>query len=164
MAVSFNAREVLEMARQIERNGVRFYERAAGCVDQPKTAEALLGLAEMERSHERVFAEMVGMLTSQDGPEPFFDPYGESEQYLRALAGSRVFDMSADPVEWLGVERDAADILRKAIGLEKDSIVFYLGIKELVPPMMGRDRLEEIIAEEMSHIVTLTDQINASAG
>ena len=47
-------------------------------------------------------------------------------------------------------------MLRMAIGLEKDSIVFYLGLKELVPERLGKGRLDGIIQEEYGHINSLS--------
>ena len=38
-------------------------------------------------------------------------------------------------------------IFRAAIGLEKDSIIFYLGMKELVPENLGKNRIDKIIKE-----------------
>lgn len=46
-----------------------------------------------------------------------------------------------------------------AIGLEKDSIVFYLGMKEAVPQRSGRDKIEGIIKEEMRHMATLSREL-----
>ena len=45
------------------------------------------------------------------------------------------------------------EILKSAIEAEKDSIVFYLGMKEAIPQNLGRDRIEAIIKEEMEHIL-----------
>ena len=42
-----------------------------------------------------------------------------------------------------------------AIGLEQDSIVFYLGMKDMVAGSLGKDRIDGIIKEEMYHVVTL---------
>jgi rubrerythrin len=48
------------------------------------------------------------------------------------------------------------DIIKTALGLEKDSILFYLGVKNMVPPKYGRDKVEEIIEEERKHVAQLT--------
>jgi rubrerythrin len=53
------------------------------------------------------------------------------------------------------------EILKSAIEAEKDSIVFYLGMKEAVPQNLGRDRIEAIIKEEMGHIQMLTKHLVA---
>ncbi|GAF92843.1 unnamed protein product, partial [marine sediment metagenome] len=52
-----------------------------------------------------------------------------------------------------------AEIFKTAIGLEKDSVVFYLGMKDLVGGSLGKDRINHIIEEEMKHITLLSDQL-----
>ena len=47
------------------------------------------------------------------------------------------------------------EIVDIAIDLEKESILFYLGLKDLVPPEYGRDKLDEIIGQERRHIIQL---------
>ena len=53
------------------------------------------------------------------------------------------------------------DILKEAITAEKDSIVFYLGMKEMVPETLGRSRIDAIIKEEMAHINILSKELVA---
>ncbi|MEE9120739.1 MAG: hypothetical protein V3U56_05580 [Syntrophobacteria bacterium] len=48
-----------------------------------------------------------------------------------------------------------------AIGQEKDSIVFYTGLKGMISQTAGRERIEEIIKEEMGHIGFLNREIAA---
>ena len=47
------------------------------------------------------------------------------------------------------------EIIDIAIGLEKESILFYLGLRDFVPPEYGQDELDRIIREEQRHIVQL---------
>jgi rubrerythrin len=159
MAVVFNAGEVFEIARQIERNGARFYQRAAQAMGEGETASLLLSLSDMEKRHEHVFAKMSKELDAQEKEQPLYDPYGEADQYVRALAGGHVFDLTADPNDWLTEGRSPADVLRKAIGVEKESILFYLGMKESVPEKLGKDRIEGIIKQEMNHVSLLTARL-----
>lgn len=58
MSIFFRGREILEMAEQIERNGGRFYRKAAENLNDPASRDLLLGLAEMEDEHLAIFAEM----------------------------------------------------------------------------------------------------------
>jgi rubrerythrin len=51
------------------------------------------------------------------------------------------------------------DLLKMAIGLEKDSIVFYVGLKESVSRKAGKDKVESIIKEEIGHIATLNQKL-----
>lgn len=161
MNIDFNAGEIFEMAKQIERNGARFYRLAAEGATDPKDREMLLGLAVMEDEHERVFASMKEELLGSKQLSTVFDPHGEGVSYLRAMADGHVFDVKRDPIDFFAGQKSLEDILRKAIGLEKDSIVFYLGMKEMVPPRLGKDKIEHIIREEMKHIVLLNRELVA---
>jgi rubrerythrin len=163
MSLPFNAAEVLEIAQQIERNGARFYRRAAETAADPHVKGLLLDLCAMEENHRRAFAEMGADLSPDEDQAPAYDPYEETVQYLRAVAGGHVFDPRADPVEWLGGGRSLAEILRRAIDMEKDSIIFYLAIRQSVPEKLGKERIEAIIREEMSHLATLSERLGATA-
>ena len=127
MSYDFNANEILKMAEQIERNGCQFYTSAAENVSDSRAKEFLLKLADMESQHEVYFASIRGQLSDQEKKMTVFDPDGEVDLYLRALADTRVF--FEKKIDTSSME----DILKAAITAEKDSIVFYLGMKNAVP-------------------------------
>jgi len=161
MGFPFNEEEILEMAAQIERNGARFYRRAAEGNMDPQKRQLLLDLAAMEDDHERVFASMRGDLSEEKPEETAFDPEGQAALYLRSIADEHVFDVKADPVKLLSGEDTLEDILMIAMGMEKDSITFYLGMKDLVPERLGKDRIDGIIKEEMNHLASLSHELAA---
>ena len=162
MGLRFNADEILAIAEQIERNGARFYRKAAENAKFKKAADKFLNLAQMEEGHEKIFAAMrKGLSEKQKGGGEVYDPQGEAEAYLQAFAGGHVFDVKKDPSATLTGRESLTRILRMAIGLEKDSIVFYLGLKPLVPPDLGASKVDEIIAEEMKHIAILSMELMA---
>lgn len=159
MAMPFNADEVFEMAEQIERNGAEFYRSAAEKLSEMR--EVFLELAEMEAEHLRTFQDMRDELSAAEQEPVVFDPDDEAQMYLRVMADGRVFDLRADPTEKLTGKETVDDILRMAIGLERDSIVFYVGLKEAVSRQAGKDRVQAIIKEEMSHIAALSERLSA---
>jgi rubrerythrin len=161
MSIDFNAGEILEMAQQIERNGARFYRLAAQGANEPDERQLFLDLAVMEDEHEAVFATMKRELSASDWESTTFDPHGEGASYLRALADVHVFDPQMDPSDLFNEMKSTEDILRKAIELEKDSIIFYVGMMDMVPERLGQDKVKHIIREEMGHIVTLNREIEA---
>jgi rubrerythrin len=165
MAITYSAGEVFEIGVQIERNGARFYGRAAERLDDPAVCGLLEDLARMEEAHERVFRAMRRELADREQPETMFDPNAEAGEYLRAVAGGKVFDLRVDPTDWLEEgERSRQDVLRKAIQVEKDSIIYYLGIKEAVPEGLGRERIDGIIRQEMTHLSLLGTTLESAAG
>jgi len=156
----FNADEIFEIAEQIERNGARFYRRAAELAGDDEAAAALLDLAGMEDDHERTFAAMREE-ARREHPDWLAEPFAvdggnEAVLYLQAIAQGRVFDLRGEPAAQLSGAESLHDLLTIAIGLEKDSIVFYLGIKEAVPESLGRGKLDDIIREEMGHVALLS--------
>jgi rubrerythrin len=155
MIYDFTADDVFEMAEQLERNGHQFYREAAQNTDHPEYKKLLVGLAEMEVQHEKTFVDLRSELSFNEKTSTVFDPQNESALYLRALADTKVFfekeiDFSSKK-----------SVLKAAILAEKDSIVFYLGIKEMVPEKYGKDKLDEIIKEEMGHIKILSKELVA---
>lgn len=161
MAFDFNADEVFEMAERIERNGAAFYRKAATGASDDESRSFLLDLAAMEDDHLKTFSQMRQSLSRQEQESAVFDPDNENVLYLRAHADGQVFDMKADPSEFLEGGRTMRETLRKAIELEKDSIVFYLGIKEMVPERLGRGHVEDVIKQEMGHIALLSEKLRS---
>jgi len=153
MRYDFNADEIFEMAEQMERNGEKFYKSAAATIDDEAHKKLLLELAAMETDHEKTFKAMRSDLNAAEKSATVFDPEGEAALYLRALVDTRVF--FEKKVDVSSMEK----ILKAAIEAEKDSIVFYLGMKNAVPEKLGRDRIEGIIKEEMGHIRLLSREL-----
>ncbi|MGM0787373.1 MAG: ferritin family protein [Thermodesulfobacteriota bacterium] len=152
-AFDFSADDIFKLAEDIEVNGEQFYEKAAEDVSDPKGKDMLLGLADMERNHKRMFEQMRSELKEREKAETAFDPEGDAERYLKALADIRVF--FEKPIDTSSME----NILKSAIQAEKDSIVLYVGMKELVPEKYGKNRIENIIKEEMGHIRLLGGEL-----
>ena len=153
--------EVYETAIQIEKNGAAFYQQAAKKVSDEACQAILLKLAEMEYVHQETFEAMQAGLPA-DGA--WNDPEGEAAQYLQAFAAGHVFDITTDPAAVLGESPGIGEILMTAIGKERDSVMFYLGLKEMAREQSDRDTIEQIIKEEMAHITLLHDQIDRYGG
>jgi len=153
-----NVDEIFEMAEQIERNGASFYKRAASATQEEHLRKLFLDLSKMECEHEQTFARM---RKEQTAVPPSYDPDGEAARYLQQFANGHVFDVSADSsanISGLGL----AETLTYAIGLEKDSIAFYVGLEELVRKDAEKDEIQKIIREEMSHITYLSGELAGS--
>jgi len=154
MSYDFNAADIFKMAEQIERNGVVFYKKAAENTTEPQSKEFFIFMAGIESQHEKTFAEMRAELTERETEPTVFDPDDESVLYLRALADTKVFSEVQD------VPSSMKDILNMAIDAEKNSITFYIGMRDLVPDKRGKERLDNVIKEEKSHIVLLSKKLD----
>lgn len=157
--ISFNADEVYEMAEQIERNGAAFYRAAAGSVGSEPLQQMLLELADMEDDHERVFHGMREQLASAERTGERFDPTGEGALYLHAMVQGKVFDTRSEKARRVATAGDVVEIFETAIDAEKDSIVFYVTVKKMIPSDEGKAKVDEIIEQEIGHVATLSRKL-----
>ena len=143
MTIVFNADEIFEMAIRIENNGAAFYRKAAGLQSDTKNQKFLESLANMEDQHKRIFTEMRTTLTEKDkSPKIFVTPM---TKYLSTLLQWRTtWEEKEAPLllKSLTEKETLEEIPQTAVGLEKVSILFYPGIKDLIPSRSGQDRID----------------------
>ena len=139
MSYPFSADEIFEVAEQLERNGAKFYRDASAKISDTDAKDLLNQLAAMEDDHLKTFQDMKAELGDKLKVSTVFDPEGESAAYLRSLADTRVFYKKEIDLSSM------KEILKSAITAEKDSIVFYLGMKDVVPEKMRKDKMDNII-------------------
>ena len=161
MSISFNAIEVFEIAERIERNSVNFYRKAAEAISDENLSAILLSLSEFEKEHEESYANMRKQISAKEWDTITFDPENEMALYLQKIADSHIFNPQKDPVEQLKDKGTIRDILNYAIESEKNSIIFYIGLKQYVPAISSKNKADEIIDEEMNHITELNLRLSA---
>jgi rubrerythrin len=147
----FAGSEIIEIGIQIEKNGQEFYSSVSQHSKSQKAKELFDFLAAEEGNHIRVFQEILKKATKY---EPQGIDSGDYFAYMNALASEHVFtkkDKGAQVAQSIAGDREA---IEKAIGFEKDSIVFYEGMRKVVP---GYDQkiVDALIAQEQSHLKQL---------
>jgi len=158
MNPEFNAHKILEIAEQIERNGVRFYRNAAKLFDDRQVRNMFNDLAAWEAKHQEVFAAMRENLPPQDPHAETTGP-GDPAADSTAMAGLAVFGIKPEAAEKLSGKETRDEVLKMAIEREKDSIVFYTGLKDFVPSPRDKDEITDIVKEEMRHIRILSESL-----
>ena len=159
MGINFNADEIFEMAEEIERNGAKFYREAAKKVPDKKVEQMLLDMAAMEDGHLATFKEMRKKLSGDEKGVMVFDPDNEAALYLQAMADVHGSEGKVDPSQKLTGNETIKELLEIAVNAEKESVVFYTGLKNVVPAKAGKDKVKGIITEELSHVTRLTKQL-----
>jgi rubrerythrin len=159
MNVMFNAHEAFEIAEKIERNGAKFYRQAAKLFDEPSTKKLFLELAGWEIGHERLFTEMRKQLSEQSRELWTFEPGNNMLLEAQAMAGLAVFGLRPDPSQELTGKESKKEVFEKALKKEEDSIVYYVGLKGFVSDQEGKDKIDDIIKEEMRHIGILNQSL-----
>ena len=156
MSISFNADEIFEMAEEIERSGARFYRKAASNTSDSAVEKMLTDFAVMEDGHLATFAAMRAQLSGSETEQITFDPDGEAAMYLQAMADFHGFEGKVSVDEELTGSETSEEILNIAIAAEKESVAFYTGLRKLVSAQAGKDTVDDVIREEMQHVIMLT--------
>jgi rubrerythrin len=101
MDIEFNAFEVFEIAEKIERNGARFYRKAAGLFKDQQLKNMFSELANWETKHIEVFANMKKQLFEQSRELRGFKPDKNMLIDAQAMAGLAVFGIRPEPSDEL---------------------------------------------------------------
>ncbi len=153
MSIAFSGGELIDIAIGIEKQGIAFYDVMAGSTRESSTRELFIRLANAEREHARIFGEMLGEAEKYVRPEEQSQEYND---YVRALVNNAVFtDEMATSELAARTDNDMAAI-EIGINAEKDSILFYYSMQEILPPPAA-PILAKIIAEERLHLSQLTE-------
>ena len=155
MSLSFNVDEIFEMAVEIEKNAEKFYKKASTKTSDKITKKMFLALAEMEHGHLETFEKMRTKLSEEEKELMTFDPDNEAALYLQTMATLHGTEGKVSSSVELTGNETLKQILEIALNAEKDSVVFYFGLSSFVSEKSGREKIKEIIDEEISHITTL---------
>ncbi len=158
MTVALNAFEVFEIAGQIERNGAKFYRKAAELLNEPHIRNMFLELADWEVRHEQIFHDMGKQFSK---PNKNSRVFGLEKKLLdpKLMACLAVFGTGSEPVHRLKNMENTAEVLKRALEKEKDSITFYEGLKDFVSTSDDKNKVDDIIKEEMHHIQILNQAL-----
>jgi rubrerythrin len=149
----FAGSEVVEIGIQIEKNGRDFYNTLAVNSKNQEAVKIFKFLSQEEERHIKVFE---GILGKAEKYEPAGIDADEYYAYMHALASEYVFtqkDKGSLIAKKVKNDNEAVDM---GIGFERDSIIFYEGIKRTVPDY-DRKIIDELIAQEQKHMILLME-------
>jgi rubrerythrin len=150
MVMFFSGDELCQIAVGIERNGYEFYRKLASATSSLPAKTVYENLALAEKKHEEIFMKMRSCGSSFEIQDNSPDEYS---QYLRALVDSLVFSKAP---ERLGSRKESEiEAVDLGIGAEKDSILFYTTVLNLIREP-DRASVTEIISQEKGHLENLT--------
>ena len=153
MGIFFSGSELVNIAIGIERSGAAFYDALVKSASNEPSRVIYEYLAVEEKKHIDIFKNMLGSLADYTPPETYTEEY---DRYLKALIDSAVFRDDQSAREMAEKVSSEAEAIRIAISAEKDSILFYSSLRELVR-RPDREAVDKIIEEERSHLRQLSD-------
>lgn len=160
---NFSILEAVEVALNMEEEGIRFYTLAEEKVQEPAMKQLFSLLREKEHHHVEVFRRLYGELVQTEGdPDAelyLLDPGISS--YFRAFVASTVFPAKGAAEKVIAGIHDVAEVLRLGLRVEKDSILFYRELLAHHPYPAARDLLEKVIEEERTHFCFISEKLRS---
>ena len=147
----FHASEVFAFAQAIEKSGQAFYQAMAQNATQAEVQQLFARLAAEEAQHIQDFARLAAQAAPYDPPESY---PGEYNDYMQALVDTSVFPQNLDAAalaKEIGSDRAALEL---AVRFEKDALLFFGVLKNLVS-VTEADQLEELLRQERRHLQAL---------
>ena len=153
MAVFFSGSELLEIAMGIERNGMAFYQALADKTGNRDVKDTYNYLAGEEKKHLDTFQGMSYSLGQVKPSETFGNEY---MLYLKSLVDSILFSNITEARQKAARVSNEVEALDTGIQAEKDSILFYTELQNLVRERDSKVVLH-VLDEEKNHLRQLSE-------
>jgi rubrerythrin len=162
MTRELTALEVLQIAEEMERNAAKFYRKAAGMFHDPSLSKLFSELAQWEKRHVQVFAEMKERFTM-----PAWE-LGRSDLDRVDMVGlgvpPGVFGPESDPARELTGRETRAEVFNLALKKERYTIGYYTSLTEFALGQENLNMLKRIVEEEKKHVRILTQSLTQATG
>ena len=145
----FKAADAIEMAMEIEKRGEAFYRAVAKKAGSAQVRALFEELAEQEGLHYATF-EKLSKTTWEHSlmPQEQWDQYW---MYLQATIQSAFFEGEDRSLALAEQASDEKEALRMAMGFEKETLLFFHDLHEMVSES-DTQTIKHIIDEEKAHL------------
>jgi rubrerythrin len=152
----FAGNEIVELGIQIEKNGKDFYDTLVNQSKNSQAKDIFKYLEGEEKKHIAAFQKILDAVHKYEPPESY---PGEYFIYMNSLAKDYVFtkkDKGKEIARNTKSDKEAVDL---GIKFEKDSIIFYEGMKKVVPEHQGK-MVDKLVEQEKVHLYKLLELKN----
>jgi rubrerythrin len=141
----FYLSEILKFAVEKEQQAADLYQKLADHASDAKDKKLFEKLVQDELGHKAFYTKILSSVPEESSPKVHSGE--EYDAYMRQLIeSSRTAKSLPDDISSIPFN----DILDYAIERERDSVMFYLGLKQYVPEN-AKAKVDVIIAEESKH-------------
>ncbi|MFP4529185.1 MAG: ferritin family protein [Candidatus Kapaibacterium sp.] len=139
----YTLKDAVETAIKAEELGIKFYSNLAQKFRKnTEIHDMLQDLAKDEADHKKQFTDLLKLVPEGKQPTEM------DKEYMQGVDISRYFD----DMETIDTDKKPDEILQSAYEFEKESVLYYLGIKDMFG---GSAVLDEIIKMEKYHMTRL---------
>lgn len=151
MSILFRGSELVEIALDIERNGIAFYQALADKTENRDAKTIYDYLANEEKRHVNTFQGLLNAAGQYQPPQDYAEEY---MLYLKSLVDSSVFASITEAKQKAEKVSSEIEALDTGVQAEKDSILFYTEMKNFVR-QPDQKIILTIIDEERAHLRAL---------
>jgi rubrerythrin len=155
MGVFFSGEELVRIAVQIEETGFAFYRLAQEKTGSVKLKGFFGTLADQEEVHRQKFLKLADSIRKSAQPGEPADR-GEVDLYIKAMTDGGLFKGEDKNIVMASKAAGESTALDFAIGFEKDTLLFFYQIEELVHSI-HKPMVQSVINEEKQHIRMLAE-------
>lgn len=162
MLFCFNAAEVFGIATEIKDRCIAFYQKAQGVIEDSAVKSLFESLVREETEHKVKIESLRAKVPAGAWTPSVSDPDQELDGYIKMMAEQHLLSSVGDLDAQLAQVKTTQDALRLALRLEKDSVIFFLGMQDATCEGKDRDLLALLIKEEQGHVRRLSLQARKS--
>jgi rubrerythrin len=151
---TFSIDEICSIGIQLERTGIDYYTRMANRFPGEDFKKIFLKLIKMEEKHEQELQKIKKRRTGTT--ECLIDR--ESTAYIKALLSENVYMDKIHLQMFEDKIKDIVDVLNLAIDMEKETILFYLGLNVGLDGIITHEEhqiIKDVTSEEREHLKEL---------
>lgn len=153
MPIFYSPIEVIEMAVKTEKTGQQFYTQIAKKTKSKVLSQLFNYLAGEEVKHAKIYQKLYKIVKDDPHALPFdFDEMG---LYLQAITDAKFFLGSDKALSYITKVKTPNALLNYALQFEKETMLFYLEILNLVKKQY-KPLINKIIVQEKEHIRKLS--------
>lgn len=145
----FKASDAVEMALEIEKRGEAFYRAVAKKAKSTQVKTLFEDLAEQEMLHHATFEK----LSKTQWAQPLMpdDQWDQYLMYMQATIQNAFFEGQDKALALAEQVSDEKEALRMAMGFEKETLLFFHDLREMVSEA-DEKTIKHIIDEEKAHL------------
>ena len=148
----FKLAQFIEMAVKDEETGEAFYNALAERTKSPEMKREYLKIAAQEANHKNRFLSVLEKMPAESTREEY---EGQYQEYLNVLLSTKAFPQTKSVNEIVKDLSDDRDAVFFAMQMEKDTLLFYYGIRDLIHDN-NKKIVDDIMREEQVHIEELS--------
>jgi rubrerythrin len=152
MTIQMTGADIVDLAVQTETRGEAFYLQAAQRASSPEGKDLFRYLAGEERKHKAIFERLADTIVTTEIDVTTWD---EALAYIEATVDQAFFARGDAPMNQIEAQGSEADMVAQALAFERQTLLFFGTMRELVSPS-NRTIVDEVTREERRHVVRLS--------